>query len=40
VFVKTVVQRHDGQIELVSAPGEGTCFTLILPCSTNPAILR
>jgi CHASE2 domain-containing sensor protein/signal transduction histidine kinase len=40
VFVKTVVQRHDGQIGLVSAPGEGTCFTLILPCSTSPATLR
>lgn len=36
VFVKTVVQRHDGQIGVVSAPGEGTCFTLILPCNTGP----
>ncbi|MBC7413982.1 MAG: CHASE2 domain-containing protein [Herminiimonas sp.] len=32
VFVKTVVERHYGRIGFVSAPGEGTCFTLTLPC--------
>ncbi len=37
VFVKTVVERHQGQIGFVSAPGEGTCFTLTLPCHMPPA---
>ena len=32
IFVKTVVERHLGQISFVSLPGEGTCFTLDLPC--------
>ena len=34
VFVKTVVERHQGTIGFVSVPGEGTCFTLMLPCHT------
>ena len=39
VFVKTVVERHFGRIGLVSEPGQGTCFSLILPChlATAPA---
>ena len=32
VFVKTVVERHLGQISFISLPGEGTCFTLVMPC--------
>ena len=35
VFVKTVVERHLGTIGFVSAPGEGTCFTLVLPCHVS-----
>ena len=32
VFVKTVVERHQGAIECTSQIGEGTTFTLALPC--------
>lgn len=31
IFVKTVIERHAGEISFVSAPGVGTCFTLLLP---------
>ncbi len=30
-FVKTVVTRHGGEIEVVSAPGRGTAVTIYLP---------
>jgi signal transduction histidine kinase len=30
-FVKTVVTRHGGGIRVVSAPGEGTAITIMLP---------
>ncbi|SFU21658.1 CHASE2 domain-containing protein [Paraburkholderia aspalathi] len=30
-FVKTVVTRHGGDVEVVSAPGKGTAFTISLP---------
>ncbi|MCC8397548.1 CHASE2 domain-containing protein [Paraburkholderia sp. MMS20-SJTR3] len=30
-FVKTVVTRHGGSVDVVSAPGEGTAFTISLP---------
>ncbi|NML30016.1 CHASE2 domain-containing protein [Paraburkholderia antibiotica] len=30
-FVKTVVTRHGGSVDVVSAPGEGTAFTIWLP---------
>jgi signal transduction histidine kinase len=32
VFVKTVIERHQGAIECTSQIGEGTTFTLALPC--------
>ena len=31
VFVRTVAENHGGGIDCTSAPGEGSCFTLILP---------
>ncbi len=30
-FVKTVVTRHGGDVEVVSAPGKGTAFTIMIP---------
>jgi CHASE2 domain-containing sensor protein/signal transduction histidine kinase len=38
-FVKTVVTRHGGDVDVVSAPGEGTAFTIHLPVfdDTQPA---
>ncbi|MFM0737511.1 CHASE2 domain-containing protein [Paraburkholderia xenovorans] len=30
-FVKTVVTRHGGEVRVVSAPGQGTAFTIDLP---------
>jgi CHASE2 domain-containing sensor protein/signal transduction histidine kinase len=30
-FVKTVVTRHGGEVQVVSAPGKGTAFTVSLP---------
>ncbi|SMG58852.1 CHASE2 domain-containing protein [Paraburkholderia susongensis] len=30
-FVKTVVTRHGGDVDVVSVPGEGTAFTIRLP---------
>jgi signal transduction histidine kinase len=35
VFVKTVVERHHGQITFFSKVGEGTTFTLIIPCTQS-----
>jgi signal transduction histidine kinase len=32
VFVKTVIERHHGQITFFSKVGEGTTFTLVIPC--------
>ncbi len=32
-IVKSVIEAHGGSIEVSSAAGAGTCFTLILPCS-------
>jgi CHASE2 domain-containing sensor protein/signal transduction histidine kinase len=32
VFVKTVLERHHGNIGFTSTVGEGTTFTIVLPC--------
>jgi PAS domain S-box-containing protein len=35
--VKGVVHSHDGAINVVSAPGRGSRFEILLPCSSEPA---
>ena len=30
-FVRTVAERHGGQLQIQSAPGQGSTFTLLIP---------
>jgi CHASE2 domain-containing sensor protein/signal transduction histidine kinase len=30
-FVRTVAERHGGQLQIASQPGQGSCFTLLIP---------
>ena len=34
-IVKHIVTRHRGRLEIDSRPGEGACFTVILPCANS-----
>jgi PAS domain S-box-containing protein len=36
-IVKTIVESHEGRIDVRSAPGEGTTFTITLPLTRTPA---
>jgi len=36
-IVKQIVERHSGTIEVVSQPGAGSCFTLVMPTAVVAA---
>jgi signal transduction histidine kinase len=40
-IVQQIVEQHGGEIEVVSQPGAGSCFTLVVPAAVatpNPAV--
>jgi signal transduction histidine kinase len=32
-IVQQIVEQHAGRIDVVSRPGQGSCFTLVLPAA-------
>jgi two-component system, OmpR family, sensor histidine kinase SenX3 len=37
-IVQQIVEQHGGEIDVSSQPGVGSCFTLVLPATTQPAV--
>lgn len=35
-IVQQIVEQHGGRIDVVSQPGEGSCFTLVMPAAVAP----
>jgi signal transduction histidine kinase len=38
--VRKIVDAHEGRIDVTSAPGQGTCFTVTLPVEHTDALVR
>ena len=38
--IKGIIHSHNGAINIVSAPGQGSRFEILLPCSNEPARKR
>ena len=38
-LVRHIVEAHGWQVLVESAPGRGSCFTILLPASTEPEIV-
>ena len=36
-IVNEIVHHHGGKMNVTSAPGKGSCFTITLPAATQPA---
>jgi signal transduction histidine kinase len=34
-IARDLVEAHDGQLDMMSAPGQGSCFTIWLPCQAG-----
>jgi signal transduction histidine kinase len=37
-IVQQIVEQHGGQIEVTSRPGEGSCFTLVMPVAAHAPV--
>ncbi len=38
LVARTVVSRHQGEMHAMAAPGQGSCFVIVLPAGTPPSL--